>query len=105
MSSGKFNTPIGLAPMFRSWRRRILIAVVTVLVGLSIPVVLELRARSKARADLEKIIAVLDAADPRWRLEDIEADRLQVPPEKNSAETVIAAHRLLPKKWDPKIYA
>src|SRR5262249_7965637 len=85
------------------WARRILIALVTVLVGLSIPVVLELHARSQARADLEKIIAELDRTDPRWRLEDIEVDRQQVPPEKNSADTVSAAHRLLAKNWDSKI--
>jgi hypothetical protein len=85
------------------WVKRLLIALVTVLVGLSIPVVLELHARSQARADLEKIIAELDRTDPRWRLEDIEADRQPVPTEKNSADTVIAAHRLLPKNWDSKI--
>ncbi len=90
--------------MFSTWRRRILITVVIVLVGLSIPVVLELHARSKARADLEKIIAELDAADPRWRLEDIEADRQQVPAEKNSANTVVAAFGLLPKNWHPEIH-
>src|SRR6516225_859708 len=85
------------------WAKRILIALVTVLVILSIPVGLELYARSQARADLEKIIAELDRTDPRWRLEDIEADRQPVPAEKNSADTVIAAHRLLPKNWQPKI--
>ncbi len=89
--------------MFSTWRRRILIALLTVLVGLSIPVGLEYYARSKARADLEKIIAELDRADPRWRLEDIEADRQPVPADKNSANTVIAVHRLLPKNWKPKI--
>ena len=85
------------------WAKRILLALLTVLVILSIPVVLELYARSKARADLEKIIAELDRTDPRWRLEDIEADRQQVPVDDNSADTVVAAHRLLPKRWAPKI--
>src|SRR5260370_20310345 len=94
---------IRFGAMFSTWRRRILIALLTVLVGLSIPVGLEYYARSKARADLEKIIAELDRADPRWRLEDIEADRQPVPADKNSANTVIAVHRLLPKNWKPKI--
>jgi hypothetical protein len=85
------------------WVKRLLIALVTVLVGVSIPVVLELHARSQARADLEKIIAELDRTDPRWRLEDIEADRQPVPPEKNSADTVIRAKRLLPKNWGQSI--
>ena len=87
------------------WAKRILIALVTVLVILSIPVGLELYARSQARADLEKIIAELDRTDPRWRLEDIEVDRQPVPADMNSAKTVVGAHRLLPKTWDPKIYA
>src|SRR5262249_26153697 len=78
-----------IGSMFSTWRRRILFAFLIVVVGLSVPVVMELYARSKARSDLEKIIAELDRTDPRWRLEDIEADRQQVPEEKNSANTVI----------------
>ena len=89
--------------MFSTWRRRILFALVTVLVGLDIPVVMELHARSKARGDLEKISADLDRTDPRWRLEDIEADRQQVAADKNSANSVVAAHRLLPKNWGQSI--
>jgi hypothetical protein len=84
------------------WWKRILIAVIIVLVGLSIPVGLEYHARSQAWSDLGKIIADLDKTDPRWRLEDVEADRQPVPEENNSANTVIAAYGMFPK--NPKLF-
>src|SRR5262249_46996336 len=49
---------------------------------------------------LDNMIAELDQNDPRWQLDDLEADRLPVPLDKNSAMTVDAAETLLPMKWD-----
>jgi hypothetical protein len=48
---------------------------------------------------LNAAVAETDEVDPRWRLEDIEADRAVVPDERNSGLTAIAATRLLPEKW------
>jgi hypothetical protein len=89
-------------PRFR-WRRWLLVALGVLVLVIGIPVGKEFYARWQARGELEKVIAELDRSDPRWRLEDIEADRRQVPPDRNSARTVVAAFRLLPKGWRPKI--
>jgi hypothetical protein len=49
---------------------------------------------------LADAIAEADRLDPRWRLEEIEADRAAPPPAgENGAEKVAAAKRLLPKRW------
>jgi hypothetical protein len=53
---------------------------------------------------LEAEIATLDRADPRWRLEDIEADRIKVPDEANSAVCVMAARKLIPKGWPSQAF-
>jgi hypothetical protein len=89
-------------PRFR-WRRWLLVALGVLLLVICIPVGKEFYARRQARGELEKVIAELDRSDPRWRLEDIEADRRRVPPDRNSARIVVAAFRLLPKGWRPKI--
>ncbi len=81
------------------WKRWLLLAFCIVVVLASLPFANEYYARWEARRDLEKAIAALDQSDPRWRLEDIEADRKEVPAEKNSAPILIAAYRLLPKEW------
>jgi hypothetical protein len=54
-----------------------------------------------ARKDLESAIAELDAVDPRWRLEDIEADRQLVRDEDNAAFVVLQAAGLMPRYWPP----
>jgi hypothetical protein len=48
---------------------------------------------------LQAAIAEADRLDPRWRLEDVEADQTVVPDAENSATVVIAAKQLLPAKW------
>jgi hypothetical protein len=50
---------------------------------------------------LEEALAELDAADPGWRLADIEAAREKVPEAENSARVVVAAAKLLPENWLP----
>jgi hypothetical protein len=52
-----------------------------------------------AKNKLQAAIAETDRLDPRWRLEDIEADRAAVPDAENSAKTVLAAQQLIPKNW------
>src|SRR5262249_46329114 len=39
--------------------------------------------------------------DPRWRLEEIEADRAEVPEEVNGALHILAARREMPERWRP----
>jgi hypothetical protein len=50
-------------------------------------------------ARLRGALADLDRADPGWRLEDLLAARVVVPPEENSAPVVTAALALLPDEW------
>jgi hypothetical protein len=52
---------------------------------------------SRARDRLARIMADLDENDPGWRLEELEAARPTPPEESNSARTVVAVHRMLPK--------
>ncbi|MGH7172526.1 MAG: hypothetical protein ACRELF_00285 [Gemmataceae bacterium] len=48
---------------------------------------------------LQESLTEMDRTDPGWRLEDIEAAREQIPEDENSARVVIAASKLLPKRW------
>lgn len=43
--------------------------------------------------------AELDRIDARWRLDDVEADRVVIPPAENSATPAIAAKQKLPERW------
>jgi hypothetical protein len=52
-----------------------------------------------ADGELAEVLAETDRLDADWRLEQIEATRKTYPPEENAAETVLAAHRLLPRGW------
>ncbi|MBI3411703.1 MAG: hypothetical protein HY040_25515 [Planctomycetes bacterium] len=81
-------------PPKRRWRRwalRIVLAFVVI-------VVLAFGVRTLFTlwddADLAEIIAQLDRDDPNWRLEDIEAQRREVPPEENSALQAMQVHAI-----------
>ena len=52
-----------------------------------------------ADRELGAAIAEADRLDPRWRLDDVEADRVVVPEAENSGTAVIAANFALPKNW------
>jgi hypothetical protein len=52
-----------------------------------------------AAYSLASAIAETDKLDPRWRLQDVEADRAAVPDAENSATPAMAAKALLPKDW------
>jgi hypothetical protein len=43
----------------------------------------------------------LDRTDPGWRLDQIEANRAEVPEKENGARWVVAAVKLLPSGWPP----
>lgn len=52
-----------------------------------------------AEYELRAAVAEADRTEPRWRLEDVEADRTVVPDAENSARPVAAAKHLFPEKW------
>jgi hypothetical protein len=83
------------------WTRRILFGLVGLIV-VAVAAVLVIREVKKARAEKElaAAIAELDRTDPRWRLEQIEEDRPDVPAEENS---VRVAHEVFESLggWNP----
>lgn len=80
------------------WRRFVLI-VFALFAALVIPPVgcYTLR-RWQAENELEAVVAELDREDPDWRWEALEGGRLKVSKEKNAADVVMAAARLLPRR-------
>jgi hypothetical protein len=89
--------------MTRRWTWRIGGGILAVFVSASIPVGIQYLHRYQAQKELNEAIASADAADPRWRWREIETDRKSVPDKENSALILVAAHALLPKKWDGRI--
>jgi hypothetical protein len=49
--------------------------------------------------DLQAAIAEADRLDPRWRLEEIEADRFTPPPGQNATDKIVAIQRHMPADW------
>src|SRR5438309_1523413 len=74
-----------------------------VLYGLAMFVAWKLAGRwydmHKATKEYEKAAAELDRTDPGWRWEEIEAQREEIPPERNSAVVVQAVAKMLPRNW------
>jgi hypothetical protein len=79
----------------RRWPYVILLLSLPVLVGVGLYVYLNVVAERELRAAL----AEAERLDPRWRLEDVEADRAVIPQAENSAGPTMAAKQLLPQKW------
>src|SRR5262245_53876342 len=55
---------------------------------------------ASANNGLQSVMAELDAADPNWRLADLEANRPTPPPGQNAAERVVAVTKLLKAGWE-----
>jgi hypothetical protein len=55
----------------------------------------------KVTAELQEALDELDAAEPGWRLKDIEAAREIIPDDQNSALCTVRVSRLLPPNWPP----
>jgi hypothetical protein len=53
----------------------------------------------QATSGLNHAFAEADRLDPRWRLEEIEADRFTPPPGQNAADKIVAIKRLKPMTW------
>src|SRR5262245_49659729 len=49
--------------------------------------------------EYQEAIEEADRLDPGWRLADLEAARVLIPDEENSALQVLEAHRQMPKDW------
>src|SRR5262245_35621146 len=80
------------------WLRRVLaIGLIVVIVCLTWLYWPYLRAVHR----LKTVIAETDAADPRWRIEHILADRKLIPDAENSALVVLAAEKLIDLQKTP----
>jgi hypothetical protein len=87
------------APAGRRWVRWLRnIAVILLLLGAGLAAVYYLLRQASDR-ELAAVMAELDQQDPGWRLEEIEARRVSLPPEQNSAVRIQAVKRLLPNPW------
>ena len=89
------SEPPPVRPRRRRWRYVVALLAACGLVVVGVYFYRTLCAESELRA----AIAEADRLDPRWRFEDVEADRTVVPDAKNSATTVTAAKQLLPEYW------
>jgi hypothetical protein len=58
----------------------------------------------EANRELRQVILETEQVEPRWRLEDVEADRAIIPDHDNSGLVTIEAARLLPKDF-PRWYS
>jgi hypothetical protein len=85
-------------PPVSIWKRLFLGAALFVLAMVVLGLVQHYWQRSRDGSALERAMAELDEIDPHWQLEEIEEARPAIPDERNSARTVVAAHRLLPRK-------
>jgi hypothetical protein len=81
-------------PSRKSRRRLLLLIVPLVLIAVASPYPLAADWR------LRRAIAEADRLDPRWRLADIEADRVAIADADNGALTVIAARAKWPANWN-----
>jgi hypothetical protein len=79
------------------WRRRIVWGGLLVLVlGLVGPYAFFVY---HSHTELEEAFAEADRTDPAWRLQDVEARRMIVPDDENSAIRLMDAKQLMPRDW------
>jgi hypothetical protein len=91
------DKPAVTAPPRRRWRFWLLAVGVPLGILLVTAVVWVMRTTSA----LQNAMAEADRLDPRWRMEDIQADRATFPPGQNAADKIIAVKRLKPAGWGP----
>jgi hypothetical protein len=92
--------PAAAPPVRRRRRWRWLLLPPLALMGVSLAYYFH--SRSVVEKEPAAAIAETDRVDPGWRLEEIEASRTTYSIEENAAETVLAAHKLLPANWPPQ---
>jgi hypothetical protein len=86
------------APPRPRWRKRLLWSALSLLVVFVVGTYLRFKwVEYAARKELEAIVAELDASDPGWRLEQIEAARKVIPDEENAALVVMQIVAKIPK--------
>jgi hypothetical protein len=90
------STPTEKPPV-SVWKRLLLGAGLFILVLIALAVVQDSLLRWRDKDAFRKALAELDAADPGWRLEEIENARPSISETQNSANVVLAANSLRPE--------
>src|SRR5262245_37496691 len=88
-------SPAKRLPLWRRWPKLIAMLVVLVLLVGGYLTYFYIGSRSM----LQGALAQADQNDPGWRLPELEANRLAVKDEENSAMVLMAAKPLLPPHW------
>jgi hypothetical protein len=96
--SGPESSPVATAPPPRR-RRGCQIALLVVLLPLLALLSIYVSYSMWAGQELNDAFAEVNRLDPRWRLEEVEADRETVPEAKNGAAISMTAKKLMPQKW------
>jgi hypothetical protein len=86
-------------PPRRRWRRLWRYAALSLLTIIGVPLGWYFYQRHAADRELQEAIAEVDRTHPGWRLQELLDARPPIAAEKNSANVVIAAQKLLPKDW------
>jgi hypothetical protein len=85
-------------------RKRVLLVVVLALIALPLALWVAVHTYAVRLADqeLREALAETDRLDPRWHLEELEAERKPVPDDRNAALVVLAASKWLPDGWQDR---
>src|SRR5688572_16219911 len=86
-------------PPVRAWRR-VGIALGLLVVGVAMLGYIGNRyEQARTTGALRALEQQLDEDDPNWRLADIEANREEIPEDKNSARLIVVVAGRLPRNW------
>jgi len=85
-------------PLPRRWRRRCYLVGIFTLLPLALAGAYFMLSLA-AQRDLEAALAETDRTDPGWRLQELEAKRLAITGEQNSAINSVNARAMLPMPW------
>jgi hypothetical protein len=86
-------------PPVRVWRRLFVAAGVLTLFVVAFAVVRWAYERHRTANSLAALVARLDADDPGWKLDEIQAARADPPAGQNSADVIVAVAKLVPGNW------
>src|SRR5262245_14005947 len=88
-------------PFWRRWWFRIVCLLLLAVAGKLVHVYWQ---RWQAAEEMRQAVVELDASDPDWRLERIEANRQAIPDKENGALAVIAVFEQLPAEWKTRVF-
>lgn len=79
-----------------SWESLVLLAILA-MVGIALQCGPPLLGRLLAKWKLWRVIAEIERTEPQWQWDDVQARRAVVPPERNGADLLLEARRLIPE--------